>query len=60
MVGWEEPSPLTRISSLYIPLILDLRPEPHTRIPEYLEAVALGLLFIFPMNQINIEQMSFF
>lgn len=43
MVGWEEPSPLTRISSLYIPLVLDWRPEPHTRIPEDLEAVALGL-----------------
>lgn len=43
MVGWEEPSPLTRISSLYNPLVLDWRPEPQTRIPEDLEAVALSL-----------------
>lgn len=48
MVGWEEPSPLTRISSLYNALVLDWRPEPQTRIPEDLEAVALSLFVHLP------------
>lgn len=45
---WEEPSPLTRISSLYNPLVLNWRPEPHTRIPEDLEVVALSLFVHLP------------